>query len=657
MSQVKNLRAMFEQKKDASPPESSLGMDRGRSPAGPATGTDTPTPRPLSKVRSSFIAIEKDGRIGLRRDPSNDSARSQSQRRLSSNTEEGSVLVFSEKANMGPEPIPESPRQLESNGAFVANIKNGTHGTTALEAVTDKPRLNPDKRVDTETPTPKLLPASPPDKGPSNPLTPIGDSGAKVSKTAKPDKTVPRAANKQPAKLQTTTTKPPGRTAAISPRTPTNGTEPASGTGTGTGTKAAKTTREPVKKSIEKPTTTARTATTATTARSSTRSATPASTPATGKKVTPAPVQVSPGSSTGFVKPKVKSPTRPVNLPPSLMAPTAASSSKVRENGRDSVSGLGTCFGRSPSRASVSTVGTSATNRTIRRQRSTINHPMPSIGPPPRKSLEDHPVTRKDKDVDESFLARMMRPTQSSNSKVTDKVPVTPPRRGNVRTTPGSARGTASASASASGKKTAAKSALPATGSPGPKAARPAEDAPKVTADAKEGEGQAAEPVEAEADVKSTTEAVQSLSLEDDNDEKDKPEAKPTPHSTTESEQAAELTTEAIVEQAMNPVTGPEHGEEPAAAENHVAEADVAEERATAEESQGTGKPEEDGTKGEAAPADDPPVDAGPSRTAEETAASGETKETVPAAQEVDVPPEEENGPAEDTTKVGSMLE
>ncbi|KAK7223901.1 hypothetical protein V2G26_011904 [Clonostachys chloroleuca] len=64
MSGVKNLRAMFENKgDDPSPP------DRGRSPGIPGNSGSN-SPRPLSKVRSSFVAIEKDGVIGLRRDPS-----------------------------------------------------------------------------------------------------------------------------------------------------------------------------------------------------------------------------------------------------------------------------------------------------------------------------------------------------------------------------------------------------------------------------------------------------------------------------------------------------------------------------------------------------------------------------------------------------------
>ncbi|KAL2755708.1 hypothetical protein ACRALDRAFT_1076785 [Sodiomyces alcalophilus JCM 7366] len=670
MSQVKNLRAMFEQKNDSSPPDNSVGTDRGRSPAGSATGgTDTPTPRPLSKVRSNFIAIEKDGRVGLRRDPSNDSARSQSQRRLSSNTEEGSVSAHSEKANMAPETIPESPRQLESNPpAPAASVTNG-HDAPKLGAVTDKPGLNPDKHVDTKTPNPTLRPASSADKPPSKPLAPIGESGANAAKTTRLNKTAPRAANKQPAKPQTTATKPPGKAAA---RTPTSVAKSTSGT------HAAKTTREPVKKSTEKPTATTKTTTGTTGARSTfTRSTTPASATKTGKRATPAPVQVSPGSGTGFVKPKVKSPTRPVNLPSSLMAPTAASSSKVREGGRDSLPGSG----RSLSRASASTVSTSTPNKTIRRQRSTISHLRPSVGPPPKKSHADHPVTHKDREVDESFLARMMRPTQSSNSKVTDKVPVTPPRRGNTRNTPGSARGTTSASAS--GKKMAAKSAQPVTGSPGPKSARPAAAAPKVTASAKETQDDVAPSVVAEAELRDVAKAVQSLDL-GANNKKDESEAKPTPHSTAESEQAPEPATEVTVEETEEPVAEPAPVEEPEVTKNDATEADVAE--SATPETQDTSRPEQDGdgTKSEVALADELSAEAASCQIVEENTASGEAKpgsteatseETVPAAAEgetkastaeedvttggdaavdTDVPAEESN---QETTTVQSTAE
>lgn len=74
---------------------------------------------------------------------------------------------------------------------------------------------------------------------------------------------------------------------------------------------------------------------------------------------------------------------------------------------------------------------------TLRRQQSfgatkaQNQNQRPSLGLPPKKETVVRPPP---KEVDEGFLARMMRPTQSSQSKVTEKVPVTPPRK--ATTTP-----------------------------------------------------------------------------------------------------------------------------------------------------------------------------------------------------------------------------
>uniref|UniRef100_L2FJ88 Mucin-7 n=1 Tax=Colletotrichum fructicola (strain Nara gc5) TaxID=1213859 RepID=L2FJ88_COLFN len=341
MSAVKNLRAMFEQKQDASPP------DRGRSPGLSSNGTEPPPPpaRPLSKIRTSFVAVEKDGRVGLRRDPSNES--SLSQRRLSSHTEgEASVSGQSDKtmateetsggfkASVVSETIPESPRRPD------ATKGSPQAATRSLGAVTDKPSHNPDKHARSKTPT----------RSPTTTKAPaLPQSGSKLS--------APKAAH------------------------------------------------DPAKKTPEKPAT---------------------STPKTGAKTAgsnkkPAPVNVTPPSGAGFVKPKVKSPTRPVRLPASLMAPTAASVSKVKgEAPRETLSRSSGNQGRPASRASAAGAGP---HKTLKRQNSVINRPRPSIKP-----RQDHPSTKKEKEVDENFLARMMRPTQSSSSKTTEKAPVTPPR-------------------------------------------------------------------------------------------------------------------------------------------------------------------------------------------------------------------------------------
>lgn len=153
----------------------------------------------------------------------------------------------------------------------------------------------------------------------------------------------------------------------------------------------------------------------------------------------PPPLQPSP-SGTGFIKPKVKSPTRPVKLPPGLTTHTAASGSKVNAS-RQSLSRASGIYthadsqGRSPSRVSVSTVGTTRTSGTtakpLKRQNSTINRPRPSFGPPPKPVARDHPPTKREKEVDEGFLARMMRPTQASSSKTAEKAASSPPRKAN----------------------------------------------------------------------------------------------------------------------------------------------------------------------------------------------------------------------------------
>ncbi|KZL70324.1 mucin-7 precursor protein [Colletotrichum tofieldiae] len=439
MSAVKNLRAMFEQKADTSPP------DRGRSPGLSSNGTETPPPpaRPLSKIRTSFVAIEKDGRMGLRRDPSNESSRSLSQRRLSSHTEgEASVSGLSDKTmatedtsagyktNVVGSPIPESPRRPDT--------EKPTNGATPLSlgALTDHPSHNPDKHIDVETPTPELLPGDPTQKSPET-TTANGTAHAKASNAGAPEDST-KTAKKVPAKLAPPATITRAKTPTRSPitaKTPTMGTA-------GSKLSAPKPQHDTSKKTPEK-----------------TASATPKSgTKPAGANKKPAPVQVSPGG-TGFVKPKVKSPTKPVKLPASLMAPTAASVSKVKETPRETLSRASGNQGRPASRASAT--GAAAPPKTLKRQNSVINRARPSIGPPPKKPLQDHPITKKDKEIDESFLARMMRPTASSSSKLTEKAPVTPPRSRSARPSSGK-----KSSASRSPKRALSRPAASRTGSP-----------------------------------------------------------------------------------------------------------------------------------------------------------------------------------------------
>ncbi|KAH7270509.1 uncharacterized protein BKA55DRAFT_533104 [Fusarium redolens] len=469
MSQVKNLRAMFENKGDTSPP------DRGRS-SGASTpvqgsgtgnsGTESPV-RPLSKVRTSFVAIEKDGRIGLRRDPSHES--SVSRRRLSMDTDAESVSTIPDKPSASledapraskpffQEAIPESPRHP---------IDPPKTPTEQMGAVTDEPSVNPDKKEDAEEPSPSLLPAEPvavepaaasPKKENKPPAAPAGLNGqAKIEDTKEPKEpkqTAPIAIAKASAPKKTTTTRP--STISISTKAPN--TKPPAKSPSATRPTPSTTHKhepKPAPKAASAPKKETKPAprTTPTATRPSAASAT--------KK--PQPLKPTP-SDTPFVKPKPKSPTKPVHLPASLMAPTASSGAKTGRQVQPSASSQNLSVPARPaSRASATGAGAS-TGKTVKRQPSNVGRSRPSLGPPPKKASDPaHP--KKEAPVDESFLARMMRPTQASAQKTSEKVPTTPPKKTAKRPTSSGADATrreSSMKTPGSAKKPARKPAGP----------------------------------------------------------------------------------------------------------------------------------------------------------------------------------------------------
>ncbi|WEW59672.1 hypothetical protein PRK78_005151 [Emydomyces testavorans] len=129
-------------------------------------------------------------------------------------------------------------------------------------------------------------------------------------------------------------------------------------------------------------------------------------------------------------KPRSKSPTRPIRLPSSMTAQTASSAAKTnnpasRPQSRNDINRLT----RKPSslRTDRATSKPPVPSTTIRTQPSRT-----SLAPPPNTAL-DRPKSRSShanpRAPDESFLARMMRPTASSANKTHDKVePKSPPR-------------------------------------------------------------------------------------------------------------------------------------------------------------------------------------------------------------------------------------
>ncbi|RFN48683.1 hypothetical protein FIE12Z_7082 [Fusarium flagelliforme] len=447
MSQVKNLRAMFENKGDTSPP------DRGRSSGAstPVQGTSvvSESPRPLSKVRTNFVAIEKDGRIGLRRDPSHES--SVSRRRLSMGSDVESVSTVPDRpsasledAPRGNKPffqedIPESPRHP---------IDPPKTPTEQIGAVTDEPSVNPDKQVDKEEPSPSLLPAEPAVEEPAM-AEPVAEPAAEpVAEPAslEPASASPKKENKEktPEAASTVANGKPKTSAAkeLAPAAIVKAAAPKKATTTRPSAVSTKVsnTKPPAKSpsTAKPPTSTTHksepkpTAKTAPAAKKEPRQAPTAASTATRPTTTTAAKKPQPlkptTSDTSFVKPKPKSPTKPVHLPASLMAPTAASGAKTGRQARPSASSQNLSVPARPASRASATGTSNSTGKTVKRQPSNVGRPRPSLGPPPKKPSDPAQV-KKEAPVDESFLARMMRPTQASSSKTAEKVPTTPPKK------------------------------------------------------------------------------------------------------------------------------------------------------------------------------------------------------------------------------------
>ncbi|KAH7018345.1 uncharacterized protein B0I36DRAFT_335801 [Microdochium trichocladiopsis] len=473
MPGVKGLAAMFEQRGDTSPPD----LTRGRSPnALSGTPPLSDSPRPLSKIRTQFVAVEKDGRIGLTRGISTDSMTSSS-RRTSNETGTATPQPRSDPTSdpftestpafrkitsnpiSVPQSRPESPQKPLTSLGRMSPLK--ASGTSTPEVM---PNANPDKITDEEETKTKLQPGLPTETIATRAVNStvsngIGDSLTRAAATTTSTKEVAGASTNastktKPASILT------AKSATKAPKSPLPSKAPKSPL-------PPKAPKSPAKESLKVPAPAPAKKTSAVNLRDSHRKAAASSTaaPNTASTKKPATLEL-PQSGNGFVKPKVKSPTRPVKLPAGLTSQTASSSSRANNT-------TGAVPAKQPAKRSrslapstssqrpasrISTAGASDGTRTLRRQSSSINggrQSIGSIGPPPKPNPKDQVAPKKDYHVDESFLARMMRPTQSSASKTTDKAPVTPPRKPAASKAP--TKHIVGVDATASAKKAAAK--------------------------------------------------------------------------------------------------------------------------------------------------------------------------------------------------------
>ncbi|KAI1400231.1 hypothetical protein F4819DRAFT_462052 [Hypoxylon fuscum] len=323
------------------------------------------------------------------------------------------------KTNLSQEAIPESPKP--STSSKFSPKKDVSRSPNIA------PNPNPDKVTDEEETKTRLLPGNPTEKSATRGSSATRSTGSNGPMT-----------NGKPKAI--VTTKPPPRAGPVPSLKPVtkalkspNTAKPATSTAKAT-THAPS--LAPQKKAAAPTSSKEHDAPKKTTAPAAAKA------PATsGKK--PAPIDLPASSGTGFVKPKPKSPTRPIKLPASLTAPTASYASKhgsgaashpprqslSRASGNGQHLNVAPTMHRSPSRASIASTGITTNTKPLKRQSSTISRPRPSLGPPPKQTARDHPVAKKEAHVDDSFLARMMRPTQASSSKTAEKAPVTPPRK------------------------------------------------------------------------------------------------------------------------------------------------------------------------------------------------------------------------------------
>jgi len=373
-------------------------------------GPGTESPRPLSKIRTNFIAIEKDGRVGLQL------------QRLEGSQDSGSVLRSG---------VTTPTASTERLNPFDTMIKSPPRTSLLNQTISDSPQTVQENK---ESPSSQGQPSSKPDTSAAPAANGTKESSPEKARLSQPQTTKATESNggkdqkpaeREPGKTSSHTSKPTPKPIAVSSATksapkalksPINLKGPKS-------PGENQNEQVPVKKTPDKK---PHPPEKSTSPRASTTSV-KTSTSVTAKKSS----SVTSSPHTSFVKPKPKSPTRPVKLPPSLTSHTAASGSKVtsRQPSLSRPSGsaatTGDSHGRPSSRASVITNGSvvpkSQAPKRLRRQSSTINRPRPSLGPPPKQPAKDHPPTKKEKPVDEGFLARMTRPTQASASRAAEK--------------------------------------------------------------------------------------------------------------------------------------------------------------------------------------------------------------------------------------------
>ena len=471
-SGVASLRARFESKDESISPPS-----RGRSPAGSLSVTGD-APHPISKVRTSFISVEPSGQMGDLHAPEEFGNKGHVINGDGAGEFTTNGDVGKPKTN-GVDLNPQESTKKEGNIAEQATPKSSPEkkDSTAPESpnIMDSapPTANPDKPKSTAEDEAAAIPpsdtkevaAASDSTAPNGEPIPLGSilkgspfeqdaskgeasNAEKTSASAEPAQSSeqqapglsipvingePKDAPTQNAEVQSkakTTPRPPheGKKSAPqlvsstrgksehepqtstppAPSTPKNAVTPSKQPIYKTSPKSA-TSTEPKKEApkdkgkttVERP------------SRPSVAPKAPAAAPKPPSKPAKKPPSRSPPSMT---KPRPRSPTRPVRLPSSATAPTAASAAKLdaapaaTAKFRDRVPSNSTSLRQKPARTSLPAVSKPAENA--------------------KDKLKSRLSTASSKPLEGSFLDRMMRPTQSTSQKTHEKVEAkTPPKK------------------------------------------------------------------------------------------------------------------------------------------------------------------------------------------------------------------------------------
>ena len=378
---------------------------RGRSPVSSATPGST---RALSRVRASFVTVD-----GVIQSNSGSPLRKTSGR-------SDSPGIFGPQINADEV---EARRQNVITPTPAGNL--GKSQTSILDQAVLEPKPQESSavtnehmegntlatgRADTAAPPKKPTPVKRDESAPSAPK-PVG-SGAPAEKLAQ--KTLTKRPSNIHAAKANATTKP----ATISSKSPTSNASAKPSAREVAKERSDALARKPSRISMNPA---------ARTASRTTRGATPSQEPH----------KTSPTNSQGG-KPRTRSPTRSVRLPASATAPTQSSSARLGSQGPSApttrTSTTASTLTRKPSTLkSAAGAGqtrmTNGTTASVRRQTS-----RPSL---PAQSTQDRPSSRASdagaKPAD-GFLARMMRPTESSRSKLHDRPETRAPAKSNTAT-------------------------------------------------------------------------------------------------------------------------------------------------------------------------------------------------------------------------------